>query len=227
MSQVDVRLGQLLGSNLDGIPLDLASRLLPRRSWLRFSTAVHIHLHASMQRKHGGSATKPSAEARTSRQKLEGFVDNLKSAIERMEWQPSGTEWAGYSQESGYTASAKEHKKRIVAEMIAAVNPRSVWDLGANDGEFSRLASEKGIETTAFDADPAAAEMNYLKVRKSGEKHLLPLVMDLTQPSAAIGWNNGERMSLAERGPVDLAMGLAVVHHLAISGNIRLGMSNT
>ena len=47
--------------------------------------------------------------------------------------------------------------------------------------------------------------------------------MDLTNPSPAIGWNNAERMSFAERGPADLVLALALVHHLAISGNVPLG----
>ncbi len=46
--------------------------------------------------------------------------------------------------------------------------------------------------------------------------------MDLTNPSPGIGWENGERMSLAERGPADAVLALALVHHLAISNNVPL-----
>jgi len=95
--------------------------------------------------------------------------------------------------------------------------------LGANTGEFSRLASDRGIPTIAFDIDPAAVEKNYRRVREKGEKNLLPLLMDLTNPSPAIGWNHSERMSLVERGPADLVLALALIHHLAISGNVPLG----
>jgi hypothetical protein len=37
-----------------------------------------------------------------------------------------------------------------------------------------------------------------------------------------MGWANEERMSLADRGPVDLLMALALIHHLAISNNVPL-----
>jgi hypothetical protein len=75
----------------------------------------------------------------------------------------------------------------------------------------------------AFDIDPAAVEKNYRRVKEKGETHLLPLVMDLTNPSPAIGWNLDERMSLVQRGPADLVLALALIHHLAISGNVPLG----
>src|SRR4030042_2240552 len=49
MSHRDVRLGQLSRVHLDGVPLDLASRLLPRRTRLSFSLLFHIHMHARSQ----------------------------------------------------------------------------------------------------------------------------------------------------------------------------------
>ncbi len=60
--------------------------------------------------------------------------------------------------------------------------------------------------------------------REAGETDVLPLVIDLTNPSPSLGWQNRERMSLLERGPADLVMALALVHHLAISNNVPLPM---
>jgi hypothetical protein len=72
------------------------------------------------------------------------------------------------------------------------------------------------------DIDPAAVEVNYRIVKEKMERNLLPLVLDLTNPSPAIGWNNLERDSFLQRGPVDATLALAVVHHLAISNNVPL-----
>ena len=102
------------------------------------------------------------------------------------------------------------------------MTPALVWDLGANDGTFSRLASERGIETVAFDVDPVAVEKNYRRVRDRSETHILPLLQDLTNPSGAYGWAGEERDSLAARGPADLTLALALVHHLAIAHNVPL-----
>ena len=98
----------------------------------------------------------------------------------------------------------------------------SIIDMGANVGVFSRIASDKGIETISFDIDPAAVERNYLQCRKNNEQNLLPLLLDLTNPSPSIGWNNEERDSLLQRCLCDTVLALALIHHLAISNNLPL-----
>ena len=117
-----------------------------------------------------------------------------------------------------------DDKQRLVVEPVIAYNRlrSGYWDLGANTGVFSRLASQRGWYTVALDIDPAAVEHNYLTSRAASEKNLLPLLMDLTNPSAGLGWAHHERLSLAERGPVDAILALALIHHLAISNNVPL-----
>ena len=106
--------------------------------------------------------------------------------------------------------------------MTKAQQPAQVWDLGANNGVFSRLAAEQGIFTVSFDIDPAAVEQNYRQVKSAKEDNLLPLVLDLTNPSLAIGWHNRERDSFIDRAPADMVFALALIHHLAISNNVPL-----
>jgi len=222
MSLRDIRLNQLFVTNLDGIPLDLASSLLPVLSRAKLGLLVNLHMHAKMHRKHATSVEKPATTRKVGRTQLLGIIDSLESAIKGLDWSPGGTEWADYYQDTNYTDAAMEQKRKLVAEFIEAAGPKTVWDLGANTGEFSRLASERGIDTVAFDIDPAAVEKNYRRVKEKGEKHLLPLVMDLTNPSPALGWALEERRSLIQRGPADLVMALALVHHLAIGNNVPL-----
>jgi len=100
--------------------------------------------------------------------------------------------------------------------------PQTVWDLGGNVGLFSRIVSDRGIQTISWDMDPGCVDINYRQVVANGETNLLPLVLDLTNPSPAIGWENRERMSILERGPADTVLALALVHHLAISNNVPL-----
>lgn len=99
-----------------------------------------------------------------------------------------------------------------------------MWDLGANTGHFSRLGSDRGIMTIAFDIDPSAVEKNYLFCREKNQTLCLPLLIDLTNPNPGLGWANEERMSLVDRGPVDCVMALALIHHLAITNNLPLDM---
>jgi ribosomal protein L11 methylase PrmA len=221
MSLVDVRLGHLLTAHIDGLPLDLVSRLLPLRTRLRPSLLLHVHIHAKSQRRYAaGTVGKPSRSM--SLLALRGLVDSLERAVKGLVWRPRGTQWADYYSTSSYSSEAMRSKQDIVSRYLAATSPQSVWDLGANTGVFSRLAAQRGAFTVAFDSDPAAVEQNYLDCRRTGNRNLLPLLADLTNPSPAIGWANEERPSLLRRGQPDAVLALALVHHLAIANNLPL-----
>jgi ribosomal protein L11 methylase PrmA len=153
-----------------------------------------------------------------------GLMDSLESTTRKLSWKPSGTEWGDYytASSSHYSPTAFEHKKQVVSQFLERIQPSITWDLGANTGEFSRLAAGMGSYTVAFDIDPAAVEQNYRLVKKNHENNIYPLVMDFTNPSPALGWHNQERHSLLERAPADALMALALIHHLAISNNVPL-----
>jgi hypothetical protein len=223
MAHVDIRLGALMRQYIDGIPLDLAARLLGRHACLSPGLLIHLRLHAKSQLRH---ATAPDAvralRGRVSPLQLRAILDSLRGAIRSLRWKPAGTEWGEYYSFTNYSDDAFTAKRAGVEAMIAAAAPSRVWDLGANTGAFTRIASRRGIPSVAFDIDPAAVEKNYAMIRHDREQHLLPLIMDLTNPSGDIGWANTERSSLARRGPADLVMALALIHHLAISNNVPL-----
>jgi hypothetical protein len=225
MSYVDVRFGKLLQLHIDGIPLDLASKLLPLRSWINFSFLTHIHLHARAQQRYSKNETERRVEkARISKMSLIALIENLEKTVKRFKWKPSGTEWAEYYDATNYSEDSFEDKKRIVKDLFFELKPQKIWDLGANTGVFSRLGKDlDDCQIISTDIDPGAVEINYIENRKIKSKNILPLIVDLTNPSAAIGWNNDERQSFFQRGPVDVIMALALVHHLAIGNNVPLG----
>lgn len=221
MSYVDVQLSQLMRVFIDGIPLDIASILLPKRTYLRPSFLLNIHMHAKSQKRYEDVVVdKERFKKGVSKNSLYGLIDNLEGAIKKLSWKAAGTEWANYYDDDSYSKEAFEDKKRIIEGYLVDIKPETVWDLGGNDGFFSRLASKQGSKVICFDIDPACVEKNYLQVRRKDEKNLLPLMLDLTNPSGGIGWDNTERMALKERGPADCIFALALVHHLAISNNV-------
>jgi SAM-dependent methyltransferase len=222
MSLTDIRLGQLLRANLDGIPLDLASRLLPARTRLPGGLYMHIHLHASAQKKYAGRAIQPKGRLKISKNQLLGLLESLEAAVKKLQWDPAGTSWADYERQHNYSEQALQAKKEAVQAFLEQAAPAVVWDMGANTGLFSRLAADKARLVVALDIDPGAVELNYLACRKEGRANLLPLVMDLTNPSPGIGWRNQERSPLEGRLQADLILALALVHHLAIANNLPL-----
>ncbi|RJX30529.1 MAG: SAM-dependent methyltransferase [Desulfarculus sp.] len=222
MALRDWRLGRLSRLHLEGLPLDLAQALLPRRALLRPGLLMHIGLHAKSQARFGGRKVEVKDKAFSGRAML-GLVESLRGAVRGLSWRPQGTQWAAYYEDTNYSERAAQHKAELVRDMLAQAAPQTVWDLGGNTGRYSRVAAEQAGLVVSFDLDMAAVEQNYRRCQQDGERRILPLVMDLNNPSPALGWDLAERDSLAARGPADAALALALVHHLAIGNNLPYG----
>lgn len=219
MSHRDVRLNQLLKIYIDGIPLDLTSKLLPVRTKSMFSLLAHIHTHSKKQKDYETKQIDVKSK-KLSKNSFIGIIESLFSAIKKQNWNLEKTEWGNYYLDTNYSEIAMNDKKTIIINLIEKIKPKNVWDVGGNIGTFSRISSDKKISTVCFDIDPVAVEKNYLECKEKNEKYLLPLLMDFTNPSPDIGWQNMERDSLLTRGPTDLVFALALIHHLAISNNV-------
>jgi len=224
MALRDHQLSRLLAIHVDGIPLELAVTLLPFRARLRPSLLLHLYAHARSQRRWKSRGASPAVRATSFGDRaFRGLVDSLRRAVTNLQWVRRATTWVGYYDEAlSYTDQALAHKRAVVGRFLEETRPRVVWDLGANTGAFSRLAAERGSLTIAFDGDPACVEAMHGSVAAGAEPGLLPLVMDLTNPSPGLGWAHRERESLLTRAPADLVMALALVHHLAIGNNVPL-----
>ncbi len=221
MSYVDLRLSCLMKNFIDGIPIDLASELLPLKSKFNFGVLSNIHLHAKSQKQHQSDAKQ--VKGNISKFQREALIDSLFSFVNNLKPKVQKTEWENYYSFTNYNDAAFNKKKETVSKFINIVQPNNVWDLGGNTGLFSRIASDKNINTISFDIDPLAIEKSYLTLKENNEKNILPLIMDLTNPSSSIGFANEERDSIINRAKnVDLTMALAVIHHLAISNNLPL-----
>jgi SAM-dependent methyltransferase len=222
----DPRLSVLSSSWIDGIPLEMARALAPRRYRWRPGFFTHISLHAGAQRRFQDSADRPPRPApRLSRAALRNLLDSLRGAIEHLSWNPDRTVWADYYANTNYTDAAMERKRRFVGAVARATAPARVVDLGANTGAFSAIAAEAGAYVVAADVDHGAVETCFRRETARAGHSVLPLVVDLASPPPAAGWMNRERPSFLERcaGRTDLVLALALVHHLAIGNNVPLG----
>jgi ribosomal protein L11 methylase PrmA len=182
---------------------------------------MHLHLHARMSTKHAGARTKVGTKKLSARQ-LSAIAASLKAAVQKLGPKRQRTEWGDYYADTNYSDAASETKRAWVRQVVARMKPASIWDLGGNDGRFSRSICDLAAEVVCLDIDPAAVSINYRACKQDGITNLTPLVFDCCNPSPSIGFANRERPSLLERGRPDLAMALALIHHLAISNNVPL-----
>jgi hypothetical protein len=223
MSYVDIRLNQLCANFIDGIPLDLTVKLLPFKARLNLSLFLHLFLHAKAQSKHQNNHSAHNKKATLSKIALLGLIDSLESSIKKLTWRPANTTWFDYYENNNnYGETGLFEKEEIIENFAKLLQPSTVWDLGANTGRFSRIFSKHNASVVSWDIDPACVELNYLKTKQDNETKILPLFLDLTNPTSSRGWACNERSSFMERGPVDLILALGLVHHLAIGNNVPL-----
>jgi SAM-dependent methyltransferase len=224
MAYCDPRLGTLSRVHLDGIPLDLAARLLPRRTRWRAGLAVHLHLHARAITTHARARTTPAVATRGLRPgALEALLAHLESVITGLRVDTAGSTWADYPETHGYSAAGQVMKEQVVREVAQTVAPRLALDLGANTGRFSALLRETGAFVVAVDHDVGAVDRHVRSLTDASRSGVLPLLVDATDPSPALGWAHAERSAFTARAEhADLVLALALVHHLAIGNNVPL-----
>lgn len=219
---VDVRLNSLFISHLDGIPLDLAKKLLPKRAYFSFSRFLHIWLHERFQQKSSQIAAGDRKKGVCSIQTALGLVESLEGAISGLVLKKSHTTWHEYYTGDSYQKEGFEEKNSYVERLLSELAPNRLWDLGSNNGHFTELVSKYAKYSIAFDFDTNCIEDMYKRLRKKNCSTILPLQMDLANPSPGIGWEGKERKAFLERGTCDVALALALIHHLLVTAAIPL-----
>jgi len=220
MSLTDIRLASLMKSNVEGIPLDLAWKLLPGRKWFSFGLVSHIFLNSKAYEVTRNREEK-QAKYQLSINGLKNILNSLEMTIDGLNFKEIKTVWGNYYQNTNYSSKSIEDKKKIVGDYVRKIQPKSVLDLGANTGVFSLIAAKAGAYTVSADYDPVAIEKSYASI---ANQRLLPVVMDLMNPNVGAGWAGIERKSFLERYQSEMVLALALVHHLAIANNLPLEM---
>lgn len=192
-----LKLGQI---HLDGLPIEMA-RDLPLRSWLSPRCVLYVH---STRAARGGN------NWYLNKKYLVNLLQRLMNYVKSLDCKHKEG-WDQYSPEDSYTKAKEQAVKNAMG-----VSQGTVCDIGANTGKYSRMAAEMGKEVVAIDRDHDCIE------RMAQERHILPLVVDLTNPTPAVGWGNEERRSFLERARFDTVLSLALIHHLCIGSNIPL-----
>ncbi|MBS1369265.1 MAG: SAM-dependent methyltransferase [Lentisphaeria bacterium] len=217
MKHADLRCLDFFRSHVEGFPLDFASRLLPWRTWLKIDPLIHVHLHARMEMKYSGAVGKIQAPT-TTKAKLHTLFAELKNYIATLSFPKQKTEWVDYYSDNNYSETDFQFKKSEIERICQKLSPHTTIDLGANTGVFSEIAAGYSRQVIAADIDPAAVEALY-RLSKTKCPNIIPVLQDLNNPTPGIGMFNRERCDFYSRCHGELVMGLALIHHLRISGN--------
>lgn len=210
---------RILSTYIDGIPVDFVAKLLPLKSRLSLGVWLHVYLQHT-----ASTSTRANKQtAAFSKKKLLDVISHLTSIITSF---PNNktykTTWSNYYEDTILSKEYLAEKEKIVRAFIQNSTARSVLDLGANDGYFSRVFASHPMQVIATDADNRCISRLYQEVKKNNMENILPLILDIANPSPAIGFHNQERAAFHDRVKTDLVAALALVHHLVIGKNISL-----
>jgi len=149
-------------------------------------------------------------------------IRSLRRRIDRLPGTFRHSAWQDYGETSSYPSEAKRQKADFVQAVCDDVRPETVLDLGCNIGDFSRMAAMRGATVLAVDSDMASLDQLYRTLQGQRTK-ILPLRVDIANPSPGIGWRNIERPGFLDRaGTFPMVFALAVVHHLLVTEGIPL-----
>jgi ribosomal protein L11 methylase PrmA len=210
---------------LEGIPTADLNGILPLRRKLSWNVLTNVVMQASFQRAATGGVTdrKIPAGARFPRVAMQRMLGRLRKWIAALEPARRGkTVWGDYAGHTSYTADETERKRALVTEFAASIRPPMIWDIGCNTGDYAKAALNAGAGyAVGFDFDQGALDAAFARAERE-DLSLLPLFLDLANPSPSQGWAQRERRGFGERASADAILALALVHHLAIGRNIPL-----
>ncbi len=225
----DIRTLSFWRNYIDGFPLDLAAKMLPLFRRYQPRLFMHLTLHARFQesadRWEDVGNLKPQKKSKVTDLGLIGLVRSLRKCIKGIKSRHNSKLWDKYKAIRTYQSEDVTRKSEYVNKVVEQVKPEIVWDLGANTGELSMIAASHGAFVVSIEGDPVCTEYLYHRLSEEDKtRRILPLTMDIANPSPGLGWNNRERPSLNDRSPADLVLALALIHHLVFSSNIPLSL---
>ncbi len=214
-----------LRGSLDGIsPREMRS-LVSTRDLLRRGAFTHVLMHSRLDRRYEERSDDVKRELGSAGFRPELIAANaagLERLVSRLQWSPGRSTWSEYHATATYSTDDAARKERFVTDALAAEGPDLCWDIGCNDGRYARLAAEHSRYVVAMDADHTVVERLYRELKRESAETILPLTIDVVDPSPGLGWGQDERKPLVERGRPDLVLCLALLHHVSISANVPL-----
>jgi SAM-dependent methyltransferase len=228
----DIPFRPWLRAAIDGISPQQARAMLGGRDMIRKGVLKHVVLHSAMDTKM--SSNKEGSEAFKKELSESGFSSDLTKAtvkairktVDGLRYKAADSHWETYQQTSTYTDDERAVKAAFVDSQLGSWTAQTplglVWDMGCNDGTYSRLAAQHADSVVAVDGDEQTIDSLYRALKQERNKKILPLVMNLTDPSPGIGWRGKERLPFETRRKPDAILCLALVHHLALTANVPL-----
>lgn len=216
--KIDVQ--KIMSTYLDGIPVEITSKMLPIKSGFNLGVWLHVHLQNNVRTTDGPGRDQ---QGKFDKKKMLNLISHLESIIHRFTSPKTSTSaWSNYYEKTILGKQYLQTKEALFLEFTGDMESVSVLDIGGNDGHFSKLLADRNCDVVTIDTDSQSISNLYQHIKKSNVPNILPLTIDISNPSPAFGFDHRERMSFEKRFQTELVLALALIHHLALTKNLPL-----
>lgn len=216
---------RFLIGHLEGLEPSEMRRIFTGRKRFRKGVFKHVFLHSVAESNVTGGGRdiqRDLGKQGFSKELTKATAKKLSQLIGSLRSRRADSGWKSYRETCSYSDADRDAKEQLVTSVVESRDLNLVWDLGANDGAYARIAAQHAKYVVACDSDDVTVDAMYRSLRADGVSNVLPLVMNVMDPSPARGWRGLERRAFSDRGRPDLVMALALIHHLAIASNVPL-----
>lgn len=217
---------QWMRGSLEGIDLNAIRPLFKWREFWKPGVLVDVLLHSQLQGSQRATSTqaemKQAQSAGFNKEMVQNNLKRLEKILLRLKPKGADSHWVSYAGDNSYADADAALKQNFIERIAKQKHLRMVWDLGCNTGRFSRILARHSDLVLAFDADLPTLETLYNTLKSEGCSNILPLYLNIADPSPEQGWRGCERRSVPERGKPDLVLALALIHHLVIGANLPM-----
>ena len=140
--------------------------------------------------------------------------------IKNLNYKKKGSIWLGYDKKNSYEEKDKDIKKKFILKNVQQKG-KYLWDIGCNNGYYSKTLKKHFTNIISFDSDHEVIEDLYISEKEDEDSNIYPLIINFANQSPDQGWNY-ELKKINERSNPDLILCLAFVHHARFSMNIPL-----
>ena len=212
-------------NNINGLSVEEVYSIFGPLASLKPALLIDVFLQYHFQKSAPGKNTALKQKLKKEGSDTTSQVINLKRLLGKItkisRTHKATGHWADYINENTYSTEAEEEKVNYIKEFLKEYSPQTVLDLGCNTGRYSLLASESGAAVIAVDSDHDSIDLLY-KHAKKAQANILPLWVDIANPTPALGFRNQERKSFMDRVQADTVFALALIHHLLITSRIPM-----
>ncbi len=101
-------------------------------------------------------------------------VTKLLKLVRKLRSKRADSGWKAYRETCSYSDEDRVAKERFLRAALDGLDIKLAWDLGCNDGVYSRIVAEQGAYVVAVDSDDVTVDVLYRALHEEGSSRSCP-----------------------------------------------------